>query len=344
MVASTRDVARHAGVSLATVSYVLNDGPRPVSAGLRERVLGAMRELGYERRGRGPRRRRPRTYGALVPRAMNSFFAAVLAAAEAALAERGHLLLVASSDDDLERERHQLLALRRAGIDGLLLTPCAALPPLVDELAGRGLPVVLVDRDGDVTHYPRITMSNYQSALRAVRVLTDSGHRRIALINGPETVGTAHDRVRGYRHALAMAGLEVRDQYVRSGPFDREFGRQAARALMALPEPPDAIFSSSVILTAGVIEGLQQLGLRWPDDVALIGFGDAPWASLLAPPVTTIDQPHQEMGRAAARLLLDAGAGKPPHVVLDSHLILRESHWRVSKEAAPAVRKSTTSR
>lgn len=331
---SMRDVARHAGVSLATVSYVLNRGPRPVSDGMRQQVLSAMRDLGYEPRGRGPGRRRPRTYGAVVPQATNTFFAAVLAAAEVALAERGHLLVIASSDDDVERERQQLLNLRRTGIDGLLLTPCAELPALVDDLAGHGLPVVLVDRDGGTTGYPRITMNNYQCARRAVRVLADCGHRRIALINGPETVGTADDRLRGYRDALSMAGLEVRREYIRSGSFDREFGRQAARALMALARPPDAIFSSSAILTAGVIEGLHQLGRTWPDDVALIGFGDAPWAGLLAPPVTTIDQPHQEMGRAAARVLMDGAAGQPAHVVLDSHLILRESHWKVAPPAA----------
>lgn len=326
-----RDVAQHAGVSLATVSYVLNHGPRPVSEPMRRRVVDAMRELGYERRARGRGRRRPKTYGALVPQATNAFFSAVLAAAETELAERGHLLVVASSDDDPERELHQLHSLRRAGIEGLLLTPCAELPPLVGELARRGLPVVLVDRDGGAGRYPRITMNNYASARRAIRVLADCGHRRIAMINGPDAVGTARERLRGYRDALAMAGLEARGQYVRSGPFDREFGRQAARALMALAEPPDAIFSSSAILTAGVIEGLHQLGRRWPDDVALIGFGDAPWAGLLAPPLTTIDQPHQEMGRTAARVLLDGAAAQPGHVVLDSHLILRESHWKVSR-------------
>lgn len=331
MAATMRDVAQKAGVSLATVSYVVNHGPRPVSDELRVRVLGVMRELGYAPAPRGRTRRRPLSFGALVPDATNSFFATALCAAQEVLREHGHLLMMTSSGDDPDQEREQLQMLRRAGIEGLLFTPCGVIPPATERLARGGMPVVLMDRDGGSQRLTRVTMDNYQSAFRAVRVLADCGHERIGLINGPEHVCTAAHRLRGYIDALALARLPLRPEYMRCGPFHHEFGRQAARALMSLPERPHAIFSSSAIFTAGLVEALHELGLRWPDDVALIGFGDAPWAAFLTPPLTIIDQPSRELGGIAARLLLEGGSGRPEHVVLDSRLIVRESHWKVSR-------------
>lgn len=333
--ATMREVARAAGVSLATVSYVVNEGPRPVSPERRGRVLAAIAELAYEPGVRGRRRRRAPLIGALVPDATNAFFSSVLDAAQKVLQEHGHLLLVASSGDSPARELEELAALRRAGIDGLLLTPAGDLPPAVEAAAAGGFPVVLMDRDGGSSRLPRVVMANYRDAFRAVRVLAESGHRRIALVNGPESVSTARDRLHGYTDALAHRGLAVWPEYVRSGPFTREHGRQAAAALMSLARPPEAIFSSSAILTVGVVQGLREQRLRWPDDVALIGYGDPPWAALLQPPLTVIDQPSAEVGRMAARLLLSAGGpGEPRRLLLDSSLVLRESHWWVERAAA----------
>lgn len=323
-----REVAKRAGVSLATVSYVVNGGPRPVSRILRERVEETMRELGYEAAPRGRVRRRPRVVAALVPDATNSFFAQALAGAQEVLSAQGDLLLVASSAEDGEIERQQLLALHRSHVDGLLFTPRGPLPEELELLAAR-VPVVLMDRDGGTDRFPRVTMNDEQSAFRAVRVLAECGHRRIALINGPEHADTARHRRQGYRDALVMAGISWRPEYVREGPFEREFGRSATRALLGSPTPPDAIFSSSAILTVGVVEALREMGLSWPEDVAVIGFGDAPWAALLTPPLTIIDQPCRDVGAVAARLLTHGGGSeRPEHVVLDSHLILRESHWK----------------
>jgi DNA-binding LacI/PurR family transcriptional regulator len=327
-----REVARAAGVSLATVSYVVNEGPRPVSSDRRKRVLAAIAELAYEPGARGRRRRRAPLIGALVPDATNAFFSSVLEAAEGVLRQQGHMLLVASSGDNPARELEQLAALRRAGVDGLLLTPAGDPPPAVEAVARRGFPVVLMDRDGGCSRLPRVVMANYRDAFRAVRVLAESGHRCIALVNGPETVCTARDRLRGYADALAHGGLALRPEYVRAGPFTREHGRQAAAALMSMPRAPEAIFSSSAILTVGLIQGLREQRLRWPDDVAVIGYGDPPWAALLHPPLTVIDQPSAEVGRTAARLLLSAGGTREPRrLLLDSSLVLRESHWWVER-------------
>jgi len=330
-----RDVANHAGVSLATVSYVLNEGPRPVSAELRRRVVVAIEELGYRPARRGRTRTRPLTVGAVVPDATNSFFAAALAGMESVLRPAGHVLLTASSAEDPAREVDLIAAMVRARVDGLVLTPGGAVPGEIERLAAAGLPVVLMDREDGSTSLNRVVMDNYRSAFHATRLLIESGHRRVALVNGPARVSTAAERLRGYADALAFAGLPLVEDYVRPGPFSHDHGRQATLYLLSLPARPDAVFTSSIILTSGVLCALRERGLRWPDDIAVVGFGDAAWVRVVTPPLTVIEQPARQLGEVAARLLLaDSGRERVgQRVVLDARLILRESHWR----AAPAL-------
>lgn len=340
MKSNMRDVARRAGVSLATVSYVVNGGPRPVSNELRARVQAAMRELDYRSTRRGRARASGGLVGVIVPDASNSFFAGALSALEAVLRAQGLLTLVGSSGEDPARERELIAGVRRARCCALILTPCAGVPDEVESMADRGTPVVIMDRDGGSPRLSRVTMNNHDAAFRAVRLLIEGGHRRIALVNGPEWISTAADRLRGYREALDFAGLPHRPEYVRLAPFSFESGLQAARSLLALPEPPEAIFSSSVILTSGVLFALRERGLTWPADVAVVGYGDAVWASLLTPPLIVIEQPAQQLGETAARLCLaglrESGAGGQ-RVVLDSRLVLRESHWRAGRPASAAA-------
>lgn len=331
-----RDVARHVGVSLATVSYALNEGPRPVSAELRQRILAAADEMGYRRARRGRVRTRPLTVGAVVPDATNPFFSQALAGLESVLRPADHVLLAASSGEDAARELDLVAACVRAHVDALVLTPTGAVPTTVERLAAGGLPIVLMDREGGSTTLNRVVMDNYRSGFQATRLLIESGHRRIALVNGPGHVSTAADRLRGYIDALAFAGLPVLEEYVRSGPFRHDHGRQATLDLLSLATPPDALFTSSVILTSGVLYALRERRLRWPDDIAIVGFGDAAWVPVVTPPLTVIEQPARQLGEVAARLLL-AYAGREragQRVVLDAQLILRESHWRPSPALA----------
>lgn len=333
MPVTMREVARRAGVSLATVSYVLNGGPRPVSAERKERVLAAMRELGYRPAGRGRARSRPLKFGAVVPDATNLFFSQAIAAIESGLRSGGHLLLAGSSDEDPARELELVAAFAAARVDGLILTPCGAVPAEVERLAAGGLRVVLMDRDGGSTTLDRVVMDNHRSALRATRLLIDSGHRRIALVNGPESVVSARERLRGYREALELAGMRGSEQ-VRSVPFTHEDGRRATLDLLSQPQRPEAIFSSSVILTSGVVRALRERRLSWPDDIAIVGYGDAQWTALVTPPLTVIQQPAYQLGEVAVQLLLASRArGEAQHVVLESHLVLRESHWHVAERA-----------
>lgn len=325
---SMRDVARAAGVSLATVSYVVNGGPRPVSAGRQSRVQTAIKELGYQ-----VRRRQPAavTVGVIVPDATNTFFSRTVAGIQSALWPQGHNAMVVSSGDDPLRELELVRLLLRSRVDGLVVTPCDRIDPEVEQLASSGIPVVVMDRGAGSTSLNSVTMNNYDSAFKAVRLLVDSGHRLIALLNGPDRVDTARERRRGYLDALRLASLSVIPQYVRSAPFGLEPGLQATRELLALETPPDALFSGSVVLTAGALTALKERGLRWPDDLAIVGFGDAIWAPMMSPPLTVVEQPAERLGATAAQLLLstlkEGGPRTGQRVVVESRIVLRDSHW-----------------
>ncbi len=346
MKTTLRDVARRAGVSLATVSYVLNNGPRPVSAERRDRVLSAVRELRYEAPPRERRRARPLSIALLVPDAAHPFFAGTIQGIDDVVCGDGHLLFVASSREDPARERQLINSLLHRRIDGLILTPCREVSPFVEHLSQRGVAVVIMDREGGSPTLNRVTLNNYASAFQGVRLLWESGHTRIALVNGPDEIDTYRERLRGYTDALIFAGLAHDPALVQRGPQTFEHGLQATRMFLGLAEPPSAIFSSSAVLTSGVLSGLRERRLRVPDDIALVGFGDPVWASLVTPPLTVIEQPTVRLGEAAARLLL-ATIGKEQsatgqRVVLETRLVLRESHWRVARPViaaavAPAV-------
>src|SRR3982751_5150372 len=268
--ATMRDVARAAGVSLATVSYVVNGGPRPVSTQSRRRVLAAIDELGYAARRR---RSAELTLGLIVPHATNAVFARVVAGVEAALGPDEYVL-TCSSGEDPARERELIRLMLAHKVDGLLVTPCAEVPPEVARLPALGVPVVVLDRDAASTSLNAVTMNNYGSAVKATRLLAASGHRRIALLNGPERGGTARERRRGYLASLEAPGLPAVRQYVRDVEVGREYGATATRELLGLDSPREAIFSTSLILTAGMLGAIRERGLRWPDDVAIVGFGD----------------------------------------------------------------------
>ncbi len=300
-----------------------------MSETMRARVQRAADELGYELRPRGRRRGRPLCIGVVVPATTNAFFAAVTGAVEEALAAEGHRILVAPSAEDPERE-DEYVTLLAPRIDGLIIAPAAQVGPATLALARRGMPVVLVDRDGGAPQLPSVAMDNFDSAFRATMILVESGYRRIGLVNGPQRVSTARERTQGYLAALAAGGLDRSEEWMWTAEFTTQDGRRAVDWLMQAPQRPDAIFSTSAMLTSGVLTGLRQHGLSWPDDVAVVGFGDAVYAALVEPGVTVIEQPTRAMGETAARILLNRSSyqHEAPHVLLPSKIVLRDSHWR----------------
>lgn len=324
-----KDVAADAQVSVATVSRVLS-GTRPVNAELRERVLFSARKHGYRPNllARSLRLKKTFVLGAIVPSIANPYFTAVIRAVEDVAVPAGYVVTVGSSDNDITKERRHVDVLCDRMVDGALVTVAdmcnSDLTPLIDS----GIPVVLVDRVLDKESLSSVTVDTYHGAYAAVEHLVQRGYRRIGLLAGPPSISTANDKLRGYRQALLDNGLGVDERLIVNGHYTEQGGIEAGRCLLDLSAPPDAVLAASNQMTLGLFTAVKQRGLRMPQQIALIGFDDANWASVVVPPVTVVDQPTYELGRTSVQILLDNlsdGAQAPQHRVLHTRLLIRGS-------------------
>jgi LacI family transcriptional regulator len=217
-------------------------------------------------------------------------------------------------------------ALTRGLADGILLILPTNADAYLEGLQRQGFPYMLVDHQGSGDYRRSVRSTNHQGAFDAVRHLIDIGHRRIGHITGELSVGAASDRLAGYRAALMMAGLPVDPALVVPGNFHQTTGYSGAQALLSLPEPPTAIFVGNDHMAFGVMEAARVRGLRIPEDLSIIGFDDIPQALIVHPPLTTVKQPLEQMGRVAAETLLrliDGDEDVVTQVVLPTELILR---------------------
>lgn len=328
--ATVRDVARRAGVSVSTVSHVLNQ-TRFVSDDLRERVLAAMRDLDYEPNAvaRMLSLRRSNALGLIVSDIRNPFFASVARGVEDVAQEHGYTVVLCNSDEDLTKETACLRALQTRQVDGVLLASAGVADEYLTRLAQAGYPVVLVDRKLPDLDLPSVVLDNEGAAYRAVQHLVECGYRRIGMLSGRPSISTTTERIAGYQRALREAGLMVDDALVVSGESTREGGARATLELLDLDPPPDAIFSGNNLMSIGALEAIASRRLLVPDDVALVGFDDVPWSDAFRPHLTTVAQPTYELGRQAALMLVDLlrspGVSALRRVVLDGTLVIRES-------------------
>lgn len=322
-------VADRAGVSIATVSRVFAD-PDAVSDTLRLRVEEAARALNYRpsRAARTLRIGTSRAVGVVIPDLENPFFTAVVRGIEVVLHAAGYTLLLANSDEDATREREVMETLRADGVAGIIFVPINDARDAYTEVLAPPLQVVAVDRSPKHFRPDLVTVDNVAGTRGAVEHLFAMGHKEVALLGGPLRHSTAKERERGYRDALSAAGRPIRPELIYYGDFKEKGGYEGMTALMSLPKRPSAVFVANNLMTLGAFRAVHELGIRIPDEVALIGFDDMPWATSLNPPLTAVSQPSQEIGSSAAGLLLDRIA-RPEralrHVILDSSLVIRKS-------------------
>jgi LacI family transcriptional regulator len=310
------DVARRAGVSVATVSYVLNAGPKPVSAEKRQRVLEAVSQLGYRPNAiaRSLRARRTNILGLIVPDSANPYFARLSRSIEDAAAERGYQVVVSNAAEDPEREAAQIEALLRLQVDGLLWVPA----DLSASHAGapEGVPTVQVDRalppaeaeaSGDV-----IESDNSLGGQLAAEHLLELGHRRIGFLSGPAEHLHTVERLSGARHALGRAGIEPE---VKHGDFGYRSGYEAGREWCAMrkTERPTAVICANHAMALGVLCAAAEAGVRVPHELSITGYDDIPQARYSVPPLTTVAQPLDEMAREAIDRLLARVGPKAEH-------------------------------
>lgn len=304
---SLTDVAKLADVSIATVSRAISH-PEKVAPPTLAQVQKAMAELGYKpnRVARRLRQKGGRRHllGLIIPDIQNPFFSEIARGVEDVAYANEFAVMLCNSDEDLRKEAFYLDVMRAESVDGIILPPIDDRDSAVLRLAEAGMPIVSVDRSLANGAIDTVEVDNRQGAFEAVDHLLRLGHRRVAMIAGRQNVSTSRDRRLGYEEALAAHNLPVRPDYIRVGDYKQASGLALARELLALPERPTALFVSNNLMTVGAMEAIHKQGLRIPEDMAIIGFDDLPWAETLDPPLTVVRQPAYEVGRAAAELLL----------------------------------------
>ena len=327
-----KKVAKFAGVSPGTVSHVLNH-PEIVSEETRKRVYQAIEELGYVRNASAAHLRVGRSYalGLVVLDISNPYFTEVARGVEDAANEAGLVVILGKTDGSLKKEQRYLHVLEEQRVQGVLITPSQDDLQYLQPLRERGMAIINLGRAHQNGEFCCVTVDNIRGGELAMTHLLERGHRRIAFVHGPFILDQDADRQRGVYQAVTQAHLDphlvVVDITV-SG-WNAQEGEACVEKLLHIPEPPTAVFCANDLLALGIMRGLTQRGLSLPRDMAIVGYDDIEFASMLSPSLTTIRLPKYQIGYKAVELLLDEANNSLSHqhqqVIYPPELIIRES-------------------
>ena len=327
-----RDVARRAAVHPGTVSRALNAETRAlVNEETAQRVISAAEELGYKPNpmARGLKTNRSYTVGVLIPDLTNPLFPPIVRGIEDRLGEAGYTSLIANTENDPERERADVLALRTRQVDGFITATARRDHELLAEMVGAGEHVVLVNRRLPDGSLPAVTGDDREGMRLAVEHIVGLGHTRVAHLGGPQDLSTGNQRYQGFLDAMRAAGVDPVPELVRFGrAFTEVEGARICRELIDAGLQFTAILAGNDLMALGCYDVLEERGLRCPADVSVIGFNDMRFADRFNPPLTTIRLPHYEIGAAAAELLLELlqdGSAAPRQLALEPALVVRAS-------------------
>jgi LacI family transcriptional regulator len=305
--ATIKDVARLAGVSIATVSATLN-GTARVSEKRSKLVWDAVRRCGYTRHGvaRSLRIGHVRAIGLIVGDILNPFFTSLVKAVEARASEAGYIVILLNSDEDQEKELNLVRVLMEHRVAGILLAPSGHAAAYLSTLATTvRIPLVLVDRQLPGNAYDAVVVNNHAAARMVTDYLVRLNHRRIAILIGRQHLWTTEQRVRGYREGLRAAGLPRHPELELIADSQIETAYQVTQRVLSVPKPPTAIFAANNLMMLGALEAIQDMGFDCPGSISLAGIDDFSWSSAIRPRLTTVSQPIEEMGRLAVDRLLD---------------------------------------
>jgi LacI family transcriptional regulator len=335
-----QQIAAKSGVSIATVSRALNGSPE-VSEATRERILELAKQLDYtpSAAARTLVSRRSHVVGVILdtgpghPDLLHPFFQEVLVGLKHGAGALGYDLLLFASDEPGNGFGGTHSYLRRAGhhnVDGAIVMGFDGRHPEIAKLVASGLPCIAIDADLEGPRTGYVMSENQEGARLAVRHLHELGHERIATITGTLVPNTrpGADRLDGYGYELADLGIELPGEYVVEGDFYDESGYRGTRQLLELRKPPTAIFAASDLMAAGALRAANELGVRVPDDVAIVGFDDIALASLITPQLTTVRQDMHALGEAAAKGLarmIDDPEAAPARELVPTRLVVRAS-------------------
>lgn len=333
---SITDIAQLLDISVSTVSRALR-GHSAISEATIKRVADVAKSLGYQPNSMaaGLRRGRSNMLGLIVPHIDGNFFSQVVKGIEAAASKAGYHVLICQSNEDVAHERENLETLMNAQVEGILVSLARTTREFehFENVRKRDIPLVFFDRILEGHDVSAVVIDDRAGGYRATKHLLDQGYRRIAHFGGPQYLNIYKHRRQGYEDALREYGLPVPEELLYFCDMRMEDGAVGMKQLLALPQPPDAIFSSSDFSLVGALEVLKERGLRVPQDVGLVGFSNELFSRLTEPKLTSIDQHCELMGTTATRLLLQIMEEQgrrfaPRHIVLQPDLCVRASSLR----------------
>lgn len=337
-----QDIANAAGVSTATVSRVINNSPS-VKPETREIVLSLIEELNYVPNAvaRSLSRNETNTIGVIVPDILNPFFGKIIRGISTVLRKMDYNIAMCDTDESISNEHSSLDMLRKQQIRGLIITPTLEQENTngfkLMELEQSGIPVVVVDRDVNFSSFDGVFLDNVQAGIQATQAFIDAGHKKIAVIMGPNHSKASTERTIGYFRALELNGVDVNPDYVFNGYYNMDSGYEITERLLKLHNPPTAVFIGSSVLTHSCINALLQNKVRIPDEIAVIGFDNMPCVEPFGIYISYIERSVREMGEAAAKLLMDKidSPSESIHarkrVIIPPKLILKGSEWCCNK-------------
>lgn len=320
-------MAKIAGVSTATVSHVLNDS-KYVGDELKQRVSQAMSTLKYvpNNLAKSLRMQESRLIGLMISDISNPFFSLVVRGIEEGLARNSYNVLLCNTDSSSEKEQEYLKVLLSRRIDGLVVSSAGNEGK---HFSSKDVPLVFLNRRPDSTDNNLVTTNNFKGGKLATEHLINHGFQRIAVIAGPQHISTGRDRLLGFRSALEDHGCKWDVSLVKYGQFDVNSGYQAMRELVEQAIKPDAVFICNNLMTLGAFQYLRDTGINIPGEIAVIGYDDPVWATIVEPALTVIRQPAYSLGLQAADLIVqcikEENKGAPQQIYLDPELIIRKS-------------------
>jgi len=333
---SIADLAKELGLSVSTISRALNNAT-DVSEATKAQVWELARKLNFQPNTLAAALRSGRTHmlGVIVPHINGAFFPEVVHGIEAVASKAGYNVMICQSNEDVAQEKKHIDALLKAQIDGVLVSMSNTTTTFehFEKVRGKGIPLVFFDRMPDLPQVCGVTLDDYRGAYQVMEHLLSQGRRRIAHLAGPQLINTTFNRHRAYRDALLAHGL----------PYDEELvvpmqgstlpdGVAAMQQLLQLPQRPDAVFSAYDFPAGGALQVLEAAGLRVPEDVALAGFSNEPFTTMIKPQLTSVDQRAQQMGETAVQLLLQVMKRTEGYmgqrIVLKPKVIIRDSSKR----------------
>jgi LacI family transcriptional regulator len=326
------DIAKKLNITAATVSRALNNNPK-ISRATRELVLETASKMNYERNKLALALKSGKSHnvGVIVPRIDSNFFGCVIRGVEEELNPHGYHVIICQTHGEEERENENIDTLLNAQVDGILISTSNTKTEPFNRILKKNIPLVFFDRKKTMNGVCSVTINDFEGGYKATKHLIDQGCNRIAHFSGDRSIEIFKERYLGYKQALIDAGIEFNEDYVIQTKSFREDGRNAINKLLELNPPPDALFSASDFAALGAIQELKSHNINIPDEFSVVGFANEPFTKFMELTISTIDQSPLEMGKMAAKVLLEQVNNTnsvmkiEKKVVLDPELIIRQS-------------------